>query len=273
MATVTGSQPPSGQQPPAPEDAGIAGSVTGQWAEIYPPDAGEPELAPDRSERADVSPLAALATVLFGATAVLVVASSFMPLFQVSQSLGPAAAAPGITSTVSMDAWHLTQGDSLSSHVSAAPVPVGYPMVVAALLAVVVVVLRLRAGRQPAGERLANALGIAAAAFVTGLVFAIGMFEVAWRGLSSSAAAGLLDATVGAGYWLLLTAALVSILASIVAYRRPIAPADDYDDEADDSIGMAIVDPPVEADPAVPPGQPAEWPVVAVIPNDERTNW
>ncbi|HEY0805282.1 MAG TPA: hypothetical protein VGD84_09465, partial [Pseudonocardiaceae bacterium] len=176
---MTGSQPPSGQQPPLPEDAGIAGSVTGQWAEIYPPDGGEPE--PARSERAEVSPLAAVATVLFGATAVLVVAGSFMPLFQAALSLGPAA--PGITNTVSMDAWHLTQGDSVSSHVSAAPVPVGYPMVLAALLAVVVVVLRLRAARQPTGERFANALGIAAAAFVTGLVFALGVFELAWRGL------------------------------------------------------------------------------------------
>jgi hypothetical protein len=267
MATVTGSPPPSDQQPPAPEDAGVAGSVTGQWAEVYPPDTGEPEPA----EKPTVSPLAAVATVLFGAAAILIVASSFMPLFQASLASGPGT--PGLTTTVSMDAWHLTSGDqlpnsTLSSRVSPAPVPVGYPLVAAALLATVVTVLRLR----PAGERLANALGIAAAAFATGLVFALGMFEAAWRGLSSSAAVGPVDATIGPGYWLLVTASVVSIVAAIAAYRRSAEPSADAD-ESDDSVGMTIVYPPAEPNAEVPPGQPAEWPVVAVIPNDERTNW
>jgi hypothetical protein len=68
---------------------------------------------------------------------------------------------------------------------------------------------------------------------------------------------------------------VVSVVAVFVAYRRPAEPSPD-------SVGMAIVDQPFVDQPTVdqqgdsavpPPGQPAEWPVVAVIPTDERTNW
>ncbi len=275
MANVTGSIPPNGQQPPPTEDAGIAGSVTGQWAQVYPPDTAEPE--PDAElppglpvVRATASSV--VSTVLYGATMILVVVGSVTPLFAVSQPFelsGPNSS----TSLLSMDAWHLTSGASgangdLASQVEAAPVPLGYPLLVAALLLALVVLLRLRAIRRPAGARFANALGIAASAFLTGLVFALGTFEVAWRGLSSSAAIGPVTETIGSGYWLLVTAALVSLAATLAAYRRAR-------ETPEDSVGMAIVDQPADAaaEPLVPPGQPAEWPVVAVIPNDERTNW
>jgi hypothetical protein len=276
MANVTGSLPTNGQHPPAPStspgDAGIAGSVTDQWAEVYPPAGGEPDDAePLLLPATPVSRAGAVATALYGVTAVLVVVGSIAPLFQSSQPLG--SSFTNVTSELSMNAWHLTSGASapntqLPTQVEAAPVPLGYPLLAAALLLALVVVLRLLALRRPAGDRFANALGIAGSAYVIGLVFALGTFELAWRGLSTSAAIGPQQETIGAGYWLLVTAAVVSLLATLAAYRRPPEPL------FDDSVGMAIVEQPADTDdPEVPPGQPAEWPVVAVIPNDERTNW
>jgi hypothetical protein len=106
-------------------------------------------------------------------------------------------------------------------------------------------------------------LGVVTAGFLIGLVFAVGMFEIAWRAVGSSGALGPVTATIGIGYWLLVLGALVAVLAVVIAYRTP------------QSVPTEVVetDQPAEADPLVPPGQPAEWPVVAVIPNDERTNW
>jgi len=277
MGFVTDPEPFSEQQPEpaaatadtdAGTDAGVAGSVTDQWVEVYPPGESGGEPASGVSEPAETpgNGAGALATVLFGLSVILIVVGSFMPLFEASMALETA---PSADSTIlSMDAWHLTSGDSapgapLATHVEPAPVPLGYPLLVAALLLAIVVLLRLRALRRPASQRPANALGFAAAAFLSGLVFAIGTFEVAWRGLSSSAAIGPVKELIGSGYWLMVVSALVSIAAAIAAYRRPAEPLPD-------SVGMAIIE---QQQPLVPPGQPAEWPVVAVIPNDERTNW
>lgn len=274
MGIVTDPEPFSEQQPEpaaANADTGTAGSVTGQWVEVYPPgeSPADGESAPEPADDVDRTPgngAGAFATVLFGVSVIMIVVGSFMPLFQASMTLETA---PSADSTIlSMDAWHLTFGDSVSgaplaTHVEPAPVPLGYPLLVASLLLAIVVLLRLRALRRPAGQRLANALGVAAAAYLAGLAFAIGTFEVAWRGLSSSAAIGPVQELIGSGYWLLVVSALVSIGAVIAAYRRPAEPLPD-------SVGMAIVE---RQQPLVPPGQPAEWPVVAVIPSDERTNW
>jgi hypothetical protein len=182
-------------------------------------------------------------------------------LFQASQILGPS-----FTSVLSMDAWHLTSsnqapGTTLPSQVTPAPIPLGYPLLLVALLVAAVVVLRLLVRRRPSNVRLAGVLGIVTAGFLIGLVFTVGMFEIAWRALGSSAELGPVTATIGVGYWLLVVAALVAVVAVVIAYRTP-APAPDDLIETEERI-----------DPLVPPGQPAEWPVVAVIPNDERSNW
>lgn len=275
MAGVTGPLPTNGQQPPAPsqtppEDAGIAGSVTGQWAEVYPPGDDVPEAEPVEP-RALVPRAGAVATVMYGVTAILVVAGSLTPLFQASLPLGPSFT--NVSNLLSMDAWHLTSSDTspgatLPSHTEAAPIPLGYPLLAAAVLLAIVVVLRLRVLRRPEGDRFANALGIGAAGYLAGLVFAVGTFEVAWVALRKSAAIGpTVQEIVGTGYWLLVAAAVLSVIATVAAYRRAPAPI------LEDSVGMAIVEQSQLEDPLVPPGQPAEWPVVAVIPNDERTNW
>jgi hypothetical protein len=259
---VTGSLPPIG---PAPEDAGIAGSVTSQWAEVYPPDGDLAE--PDDVSTVATSPGAIVATGLFVVTTALVIAGSVTPLFQVSVPVGPSFT--NVNNVLSMDAWHLTSANqvpdaTLPSRVTAAPIPIGYPLLVLALLAAAVVVLRLLARRLPAGQRLAGVLGMVTAGFLVGLVFTLGMFEIGWRTLGGTGALGPVVATIGVGYWLLVLGALSALLAVVIAYRTP-APA----------ITEVVVETeePMEIDPLVPPGQPAEWPVVAVIPNDERTNW
>lgn len=242
--------------------------MTSQWAEVYPPDGDEPEPEPVDLPTTATPPGAIVATGLFVATTVLVVVGSFTPLFQLFQT--SAILGPSFTSELSMDAWHLTSGNqtpnaTLPSHVTAAPVPLGYPLLLLALLAAAVVVLRLLARPRPWTHRLAGALGVATAGFLIGLVCTLGMFEIGWRALGSSAALGPVTATIGLGYWMLVVAALVAVLAVVIAYRTPTAPVATAD--------FAVADEPTQADPLVPPGQPAEWPVVAVIPNDERTNW
>ncbi len=258
---MTGSLPPTG---PTPEDAGIAGSVTSQWAEVYQPDGDD--LEPDELPAAATPPGAILATGLFVVTTVLVVVGSITPLFEASVVLGPSFT--NVSNVLSMDAWHLTSGNqapntTLPSRVTAAPIPLGYPLLVLALLAAAVVVLRLLARRRPSSDRPAGVLGVLTAGFLIGLVFAVGMFEIAWREIGATGALGPANVTIGFGYWLLVLAALVAALAVVVAYRTP-RPA---------PVEVVETDQAAEDDPLVPPGQPAEWPVVAVIPNDERTNW
>lgn len=281
MAGVTGSLPPS-SPPPLPssasssssDDGGVAGSVTGQWAQVYQPDEdGAPEPEPDEP-RSRLSRTGAAVTAVYGLTAILVVVGSFMPLFQALLPLG--VSFTNVSNLLSMDAWHLVSSDTapnttLPTQTTPAPIPLGYPLLAAALVLAVVVVLRLLALRRPDRLRLANALGIGGAAYLTGLVFAVGAFEVAWRALSKSAAIGPVREIIGSGYWLLVTAAVLSIIATFAAYRRTSAVV--VSSSSDDSVGMSIIDSASAGDPVVPPGQPAEWPVVAVIPNDERTNW
>jgi hypothetical protein len=237
--------------------------VTSQWAEVYPPDVSDvsdvDEPAPAPSSGVFV------ATVLFAVTLVLVIVGSVTPLFQASVILGPSFT--NVSNVLSMDAWHLTSGNqapntTLPSRVTAAPIPLGYPLLVLALLAAAVIVVRLLARRRPSSYRLATVLGVVTAGFLIGLVLTLGMFELAWGALGASAALGPVTATVGVGYWLLVVGALVAVVAVVIAYRTPSAPVDVIETSASSSV-----------DPLVPPGQPAEWPVVAVIPNDERTNW
>lgn len=279
MANVTGSLPPNGQHSPAPDEAGIAGSVTDQWAEVYPPDGAETGDAVNEPRLGDPQArLAGVATVLFGASVILVVAGSFLPLFQLDQPVG--ASFTNVTSTLSMDAWHITAGGTapdntaLPARVDPAPVPLGFPLLATALLTALVVLLRVWMVRRPAGEPLAHALGIAAAAFTTGMVFAVGTFEMGWRALGSSPDLGPAETIIGNGYWLLVIAAVVAVIAAVMAYHAHRRRAETSDESAV-FVDQASQQEPVvmSPDPLVPPGQPAEWPVVAVIPTDERTNW
>jgi hypothetical protein len=257
MADVTGSLPPS-EQSSTSGDVGIAGSVSAQWVEVYPPDATEPDVEPVPPRRSGATANVA-ATSMFALTLVLVVVGSITPLFRASVALGPSFT--NINDVLSMDAWQLHTVEQvpdaqLPSQAEPAPVPVGYPLLLVALLLAVVIVLRFMANR----ERGARVLGIATATFLAGLVVALGMFEVGWRAFGDSGAIGPLSADAGVGFWVLVIAALMGVAAAVVAFRSvPVAAT---------PVVVPVADPPL-----VPPGQPAEWPVVAVIPNDERTNW
>ncbi len=271
MADVTGSLPPNGSHdsPGVPgagsaEDAGAGGSVTGEWVEVYPPDGAAPE---DEEESFDPVPRSRLLPVvagLFGGALVLVLLGSVLPLFLATVRFSFRTA-----STVSVAAWQSTTSSlaldrELVTLRQGTPVPVGYPLAVAGLLLVAAVALWLRAGWRPSSDRAARITGVVAATFLTSLVFAVGMFEIAWRQLfaidAGPVSAGGLIVGVGQGFWVLVVAALAAIAAAVVSFRMRVDVDDDLEPEYDEPS-------------PVPPGQPAEWPVVAVIPADDRSTW
>lgn len=242
--------------------------MTGEWVEVYPPD-GEPaepdEPAIDPEPRSRIGPVA---TGLFGAALLLVLLGSVLPLFRAAERV-----TFQVVDSLTVSAWRFTSSSlgparPLTTHTAPTPVPLGYPLVIAGLLLVAAAGLGLRSGWRPASLRPAKLVGVVAATFLVGLVFALGMFEVAWRTLLSSAADGADDgggllAIPGQGFWVLVVAALAAIAAAVLTFRiRPVEPVPAGGEWGSDDV-----------DPDVPPGQPAEWPVVAVIPADERSNW
>jgi hypothetical protein len=201
---------------------------------------------------------------LFGGSLVLVLLGSVLPLFVATVRFSFRSA-----STVTVTAWRSTTSSlaldrQLVTFHEATPVPVGYPLAVAGLLLVLTVGLWLRAGWRPSSDRVAKIAGVAAASFLAALVFAVGMFEISWQQLlgidAGPAAAGGLITGVGQGLWVLVIAALTAIAAAVVSFRMRADVEEDLEPEADGPS-------------AVPPGQPTEWPVVAVIPADDRATW
>lgn len=272
---MTGSLPPNEPHEPTepnqPDEAGVAGSVTGEWVEVYQPDGAPQEeepLVPAVSARR----FGVTVIVLFVGALLLVIVGSVTPLFNAAIPLfGGDSSFANANTVLSADAWQLTTVDSSFNTTSPTrtigmPVPIGYPLALAALLLLAVLALWLRVGQQPGAVRIAKPVGLAAAAFLAGLAFALGMFELAWSGLGSTALLGGLSTSVGLGYWMLAAAAAVGIVAAVLGYRVPMP------EEPVPAPGQWDPQPPSAAE-QVPPGQPAQWPVVAVIPADEKTNW
>jgi hypothetical protein len=262
---VTGSLPTNG----TPDGPGIAGSVAGEWVEVYPPDGAAPE--PAEPEPVDTEPaprIGPLASGLFGAALLLVLLGSILPLFRAVQRVSFRFA-----QSIDVGAWRFTTANQFavpsqgrSTQSVPTPFPLGYPLVLAGLLVLAAAGLVLRAGWHPASLRPARLVGVIGATFLVGLVFALGMFEIAWRSVLDADALGGLVAAPGQGFWLLVVAAMVASAAAVLTFRvRPPEPVP----APDDQWGSNDVEPTGE----VPPGQPAEWPVVAVIPADERSNW
>lgn len=274
MAGVTGSLPPDEPaEPPdpaqSPDDAGIAGSVTGEWVEVYQPD-GAVDLPPP-APAVTSARYGVLTVVLFVVALLLVIVGSVTPLFNAAIPLFGDDSTTNPADVLSADAWQMhTSTSSINPGLATAnpsvfrmPVPIGYPLVLAALLLLAAVVLWLRAGQRPAALRAARPVGIVAAAFLAGLVLALGMFELAWDHLGRSPLFTGLSTGVGSGYWTLLASAGVAVAAAVLAYRV-VTP----EPEAQPTEWSAA-----EPDDGVPPGQPPDWPVVAVIPTDDRTEW
>lgn len=253
---MTGSLPTAGS-PDSDSDAGIAGAVTGEWVEVYPPDGESPELQPEpRRARTGL-----LSTILFAVSALLVLFGSLGPLF--SAVLGNFSDGH---STIAAGAWRITSIDVVEgeplTNTAPMPVPVGYPIALGGVLLLVAVILRLRAARG------ARTVGAVAASCVVTTVFMLGMLEIAWPDVWGKAGPGpgAVQAGVGAGFWALLAAAAVASLAAVLSFRAsPRAEPE--------PVAATWPAEPVAARPEAPDGQPAEWPVVAVIPVDEGTNW
>lgn len=197
--------------PDPSQDAGIAGSVTGEWVEVYPPE-GEP--AEDEPAPREVPRPALVAIGLFVTSLVLLVLGSVLPLAQAAQASGDSNTS--VVSTIGITAWQITtrqsvQGTSAVSQIS--PLPIGYPLLLALLLLVAAVVLRVRA------RRAAGVLGVVAAAFLSGLVVAIGAFAVAWEQLGSPDPRDGFATEIGTGYWILVVACVVAVAAAVSGRR------------------------------------------------------
>jgi hypothetical protein len=190
---------------PESDDSGTAGSVTGGWVEVYPPDGehAEDEPRPVVTNRGGLA-----AVLLFGVTLVLVVMGSLLPLAQAVASSNQ----PGVTSqTLSVDAWEITilPSDPGSSGSQGSPLPIGYPLLLAGLLVIAAIVLRVRA------HRSATVVGAIAATFLSALVLTTGTFAVAWKSFGSSEIDAGLVSGIGTGYWVLVVGALVAIVGAV----------------------------------------------------------
>lgn len=204
-----------------------------------------------------------LPTVLFAVSVVLVLFGSLGPLFEAV--LGNFSDGH---STIAAGAWRITSIDVVDgqplTNTAPMPVPVGYPIALAGVLLLVAVFLRLRAARG------ARTVGVIGASCLATTVFMLGMLEVAWPDVWGQAGPGpgTVQAGVGAGFWALLVAAVVGALAAGLSFRASPRP------EAEpEPVAATWPAEPVAARREAPDGQPADWPVVAVIPVDERTNW
>src|SRR5215472_18587007 len=99
---VTGSLPTNQPHEPAPEngadDAGIAGSVTGEWVEVFQPDGAPEPPAPPQEPAAGRNGVVSL--LLFVTALLLVIVGSVTPLFTAAiwlynQGLADPATNPG----------------------------------------------------------------------------------------------------------------------------------------------------------------------------------
>jgi hypothetical protein len=190
------------------EDSGSAGSVTGQWVEVYSPD-GEPAQNEPVSVPAPRGGLAAV--LLFGVSLVLVALGSVLPLAQAVAF----AHAPGTASqTLSVEAWEITilPPDTGESGSQSSPLPIGYPLLLAGLLLIAAVVLRVRA------HRAATTVGVIAATFLAAMVLTAGVFAVAWQGFGTPDEG--LSSSIGNGFWVLVVAAVVGIVAAALRSGR-----------------------------------------------------
>lgn len=282
MGTVTGSPPPSGQPAqsyePLPEepgsenqteDAGVAGSVSGGWVEVYPPEGGLP--LEDPIGPGPASSGGSVATGLFGITVLLIAAGSTTTLFRLAFDYGPSHT--NLSNELTTSAWQFSVSDqnpgaTLSTHTGLTPLLLGIPLALCALLLVAVIVLRLRANRPSTSStrtaRVAGVLGVVAASFLAGLVFALGMFELAWTTFGQSGEVDALTTTIGTGFWVLVVAAVVGAAAAVLGFRSRV------DQAFTASSGEAVM--PVHGDEfgqfgPQPEGPPLEWPVVAIIPD------
>jgi hypothetical protein len=255
MSGVTGSQPTAGS--PDPEsDAGIAGTVTDEWVEVYPPEGGPPEPEPATPRPR----LARSPTILFAGSVLFVLFGSLLPLGVASQG----SFVNGGGSTIAIAAWRLTSSGVVDGHTlthsAPTPIPVGFPIAIAAVPALLAVFLRLRAAR---GVRI---VGVITATYLVTLVFVLGMLEIAWAGVFGPPdPTAAVRTGIGTGFWALSLAAVVASVGAGLAFVTGEAKAEPVADSWPAQ--------PAAAEPEAPEGQPAQWPVVAVIPPDEGTNW
>ena len=213
----------------------------------------QPMMPPGRWHAAKVT-----AGVLCFVAVVLVVASSFLPLYSGELSFGSQSIEVTITP------WHAEYSPDAASDAAGDVPKVGYPMVFAAVFLACAAAACWYAGTPTARQTASRAAGVTTSiagafligtAWTTALLVSNGVDYVILLGTLNE---GLeTDATYLVGYWLLLTASLLAFTAAILslvptrrpAWQQPLMPA--YPHVPSPSYGMA---PPMDALPR-PAGQ------------------
>jgi hypothetical protein len=246
----------------------------------------QPMLPPGRWHAAKVT-----AGVLCFVAVVLVVASSFLPLYSGELGFG------GQSVELTITPWHADFDPDSAASDSSGDVPkVGYPMVFAAVILACAAAACWYAATPTARPIAGRAAGVTTAiggAFLIGTVWTTALLvsnSVDYVILLGTLNEGLeTDATYLVGYWLLLTASVLAFTAAILSlvparqpsWQQPLMPGYPY--APTPSYGMAL---PMEAlpRPATPPagqvnpltghpthidprtGQPAPFPSSAPLP-------
>lgn len=201
---------PGGEEPPVA--AGIP--AEGGWT------------APARSRRVPWRPLGAL--LCFGA-AVLTLAGSFLALFTSELRFGQVATE---RLTITITAWDLQAEAVGQPNPDVGSVPAnGLPLAFAAAVLLAAAVLAILTAAAPSRGGIGRASAVtamAAGAFLTGTVWAVGMQELGWQdtyGPTRLPEELIVETSVGIGFWLLVVAvaaAVAAIVFSLVPLRAKV---------------------------------------------------
>ncbi|QWF79649.1 hypothetical protein [Amycolatopsis sp. CA-230715] len=207
-----------------------------------PPADGEPGTAPSPV----VSPRQLVVAVLAALAAVVAVAGSFLTLF----SGGFASSFGGRGFSLSITGWAIELGGSAASRSAGGlgPVaPIGYPLVLAAILLLFAAVLVLRSrAPEPKSVPVGKILVVAGAAFLTGTAVTVAMQGIGWSGLLGAAGVAI---TPDVGFWLVAVGVVASIAAAVLAFLpervEPAGPEPEVvvHDVSTPRHGVPVVDP------------------------------
>jgi hypothetical protein len=171
--------------------------------------------------------------------AVLALLGSFQPLITIRQDF------PGGRFESTATGWTTRVSDPQITGAEDTTVLNGVPLTVAALVLLVAALLGLRTAPWAAHAGIARVVGPAAglgAAFLAGTVGTIGMqlLPLVRGSLGSSEPPFTIEVIIGAGFWMLVAAVVVAVMAALHSWRR--APASAVREEPDTPVlGIPVV--------------------------------
>jgi hypothetical protein len=221
-----------------------------------PPARPEPDLAVEPPEEPEPGPVGRwsragpVGAMLCFAAAALTMLGAFQDLFT-AQPVGP-----GSRESVIITSWdiRIEINEVARSDTSGAP-PNGAPLMFAVVVLLAAAVLGMLAATRPSRPRLGWVSGLTAvigAAFLAAVVGTIGAQEVWWhRALGTES----LDGGFGPGFWSLIAATGLAVVAAVVVWRPAVArPEPQQREEPETSpVGIPVV---VRRLPDAPPDHP-----------------